>query len=52
MAAIAAAWGLDGDRLEADPGAPGWFLLARKPPGWDETGMMAGLAAVEPGPPR
>jgi SAM-dependent methyltransferase len=52
MAGIAAACGLDVDRLEDDPGAPGVFLRARKPPGWDGTGMMAGLAMIEPGPPR
>jgi SAM-dependent methyltransferase len=52
--AVCEACGLGLLRLEPDPdpGSPGVFLLACKPPGWDGTGMMAGLAVVEPGPPR
>jgi SAM-dependent methyltransferase len=52
MRDIAAACGLQVVRLETDPGAPGVFLLARKPSTWDGAGMVDGLAAVEPGPPR
>jgi SAM-dependent methyltransferase len=51
MDGIAEACGLEVLRLEPDPdwNAPGVFLLARKPAGWSEVGMMAGLAVVEPG---
>lgn len=54
MDGIAEACGLDVARLEPDPdwNAPGVFLLARKPAGWDGVGMAEGLAVVEPAPPR
>jgi SAM-dependent methyltransferase len=48
---IAAACGLQILRLETDPGAPGVFLLARKPVPWAGVDAEA-LAVVEPGPPR
>lgn len=49
---IAEACGLEVRRLEPDPEAPGVFLLAAKPDGWDPAGMTEGLAVIEPGPPR
>jgi SAM-dependent methyltransferase len=54
MDGIAAACGLEVIQLEhdPDPSQPGVFLLARKPQGWDGSGMAEGLAVVEPGPPR
>jgi SAM-dependent methyltransferase len=54
MDGVAEACGLEVLRLEPDPdwNAPGVFLLARKPQGWDGAGMAEGLAVVEPGPPR
>jgi SAM-dependent methyltransferase len=54
MDGIAEACGLDVIRLEHDPdwNAPGVFLLAVKPEGWDGTGMTEGLDVIEPGPPR
>jgi SAM-dependent methyltransferase len=53
MRQIAVACGLDILRLEADqPASPGVFLLARKPAGWDGTGMAEALSGLEPGPPR
>ena len=54
MDAIAEACGLAVIRLEDDPDAasPGVFLLAAKPDGWDGAGMAAGLAVINPGPPR
>ncbi len=54
MEGIAEAAGLEVLTLEPDPdpASPGVFLLARKPEGWDGAGMAAGLAVVEPGPPR
>jgi SAM-dependent methyltransferase len=54
MDAIAEACGLEVIRLEPDPdpNSPGVFLLARKPQGWDGEWMEAGLAVIEPGPPR
>ena len=53
MDGIAEACGLEVLRLEPDGAqTPGVFLLARKPQGWDGTGMAEGLAVISPGPPR
>ena len=52
MDGLAEACELDVARLEPDPVVPGVFLLARKPAGWSEVGMLAGLAVIEPGAPR
>jgi SAM-dependent methyltransferase len=54
MDGIAEACGLQVIRLEPDPDpvAPGVFLLARKPEGWDGVGMAEGLEVIQPSPPR